>query len=46
MVGEIKKDVFLQATVIIVKKDRNAKIALNARELNKYVVNDKYPMFK
>ena len=43
-VGEIKEDVFLQPTVITVKKDRSVKIALDARELNKNVVKDKYPM--
>ena len=43
-VGEIKEDVFLQPTVITVKKDRRVKITLDARELNKNVVEDKYPM--
>ena len=43
-VQEIKEDVFLQPTVITVKKDRSVKIALDARELNKNVVKDKYPM--
>ena len=32
--GEIKEYVFLQPTVITVKKDRSVKIALDARELN------------
>ena len=45
-VNEIKEDVFLQPTVITVKKDRSVKIALDARELNKNVVKDKYPMPK
>ena len=43
-VGEIKEDVFLQPTVITVKKDRSVKIALDTRELNKNVIKDKYPM--
>ena len=38
------KDVFLQPTVITVRKDRSVKIALDARELNENVVKDKYPM--
>ena len=40
----IKEDVFLQHIVITVKKDRSVKIALDAGELNKNVVKDKYPM--
>ena len=43
-IGEIKEDLFLQPTVITVKKDRSVKIALDARELNRNVVKDKYPM--
>ena len=43
-VDEIKEDVFIQPTVITVKKDRSVKIALDARELNKNVIKDKYPM--
>ena len=43
-VDEIKEDVFLQPTVITVKKDRSVKIALDARELNKNVKTDKDPM--
>ena len=43
-VGKIKEDVFLQPTVITVKKDRSVKIAMDARELNRNVVKDKYPM--
>ena len=35
---------FLQPTVITVKKDRSVKIALDARELNKNVVEDEYSM--
>ena len=42
--GDIKEDIFLQLTVITVKKDSSVKIALDARELNKKVVKDKYPM--
>ena len=43
-VREIKDDVFIQPTVITVKRDKSIKIALDARELNQNVVNDKYPM--
>ena len=43
-VDEIRKDVFLQPTVITVKKDRSIKIALDTRELNRNVVKDKYPI--
>ena len=43
-VQELKEDIFLQPTVITVKKDRSVKIALDARELNKNVVKEKYPM--
>ena len=32
-VQELKEDVFLQPTVITVKKDRSVKIAFDAREL-------------
>ena len=42
-VVEIKEDVFLQPTVITVKKSRSVKIRLDARELMKIVVKDKYP---
>ena len=42
-VQELKEDVYLQPTVTTVKKDRSVKIALDARELNKNVVKDKYP---
>ena len=45
-VDEIKEDVFPQPTVITVKKDRSVKIALDARELNKNVKKDEYPMPK
>ena len=43
-VQDIKEYVFLQPTVITVKKDWSVKIALDARELNKTVVKDKYPI--
>ena len=43
-VDEIKDDVFIQLTVITVKKDRSVKIALDARALNKAIDNNKYQM--
>ena len=43
-VQEIKEDVFLQPTVITVKKDRSVKIALDARESNKNVIKDNNPI--
>ena len=43
-VDEIKEDVFLQPSRSTVKKDRSVKIALDARELNRNVAKDKYPM--
>ena len=43
-VDEIKDHVFIQPTVITVKKDRSVKIALDARALNKAIVVDKYQM--
>ena len=43
-VQDIKENVFLQPTVFTVKKDRSVKINLDARELNKNVVKDKYAM--
>ena len=36
-VNEIKDDVFIQPTVITVKKDRSVKIALDARALNQAI---------
>ena len=39
-----KENVFIQPTVITVKKDRSVKIAVDARELNSYVTKDKYQM--
>ena len=35
---------FIQPTVITVKKDRSVKIALDARALNQAIVKDKYQM--
>ena len=43
-VAEIKDDVFIQPTVITVKKDRSVKIALDARALNHAIDRDKYQM--
>ena len=43
-INEIDENVFIQPVVITVKKDRSVKIALDARALNKEVVNDKYQM--
>ena len=43
-VDEIKENVFLQPTLITVKKDRSVKLALDARELNRNVVKDRNPM--
>ena len=41
---DIKKDVFLQSTVINFKQNWSVRIALDAREQNKNVVKDKYPI--
>ena len=43
-VKDIKDDVFIQPTVVTVKKDHSVKVALDARELNKNVKKDKYQM--
>ena len=43
-INEIKVDVFIQPTVITVKKDRSVKIALDARALNQAIEKDKYQM--
>ena len=43
-INEIKDDVFIQPTVITVKKDRSVKIALDARALNRAIDKDKYQM--
>ena len=40
----IKDDVFIQPTVITVKKDRSEKIALDARALNQAIDKDKHQM--
>ena len=42
-INEIK-DVFIQPTVITVKKDRSVKIALDARAFNQAIEKDKYQM--
>ena len=41
-INEIKDDIFIQPTVITVKKDRSVKIALDARALNQEIEKDKY----
>ena len=43
-INEIKDDVFIQPTVITVKKDRSVKIALDERALNQAIDKDKYQM--
>ena len=43
-VNEIKDDVFIQPTVITVKKDKSIKIALDARVMNENIKKDKYQM--
>ena len=43
-VKNIRDDVFIQPTVVTVKKDRSVKIALDARALNAAIKKDKYPM--
>ena len=43
-IDEIKDNVFIQPTVITVKKDRSVKKALDARALNKAIDKDKYQM--
>ena len=43
-INEIKDDVFIQPTVITVKKDRSVKIALDARALNQAIEKEKYQM--
>ena len=43
-VGKIQDDVFIQPTVITVKKDTSVKIALDARALNQSIAKDKYQM--
>ena len=43
-IDEIKDDVFIQSSVITVKKDRSVKIALDARALIQAIDKDKYQM--
>ena len=43
-INEIKDNVFIQAEVITVKKDRSVKIALDARGLNQAIDKDNYQM--
>ena len=43
-VEKIRDDVFIQPTVISVKKDKSVKIALNARALNEFIAKDKDQM--
>ena len=43
-VDKIQDEVFIQPTVITVKKDKSVKIALDARALNESIAKDKYQM--
>ena len=43
-VDKIQDDMFIQPTVITVKKDKFVKIALDARALNQSIAKDKYQM--
>ena len=43
-VDKIQDDVFIQMTVITVKKDKSVNIALDARALNQSIAKDKYQM--
>ena len=43
-VEKIQDDVFIQPTVITVKKDKSVEIALDARALNESIAKDKYQM--
>ena len=43
-VDKIQDDVFIQPTVITVKKDKSVKIALDAMALNQSIAKDKYQM--
>ena len=45
-INELKDDVFIQPTVLSVKKDRSVKIALDARALNQAIEKDKYQIPK
>ena len=43
-IDKVSNNVFIQPTVITVKKDRSVKIALDARALNRAIDKDKYQM--
>ena len=43
-VNKIQDNVFIQPTVITVKKDKSVKIALDARALNQSIAKDKHQM--
>ena len=43
-VSEIKDDIFIQSTLITVKRDKNIKIALDARAMNENIKKDKYQL--
>ena len=43
-IEKFQEDVFIQPTVITVKKDKSVKIALDARALNQSIAKDKYQM--
>ena len=43
-IDKIQDDVFIQPTVITVKKDKSVKIALDARALNQSIAKDKFQM--
>ena len=43
-VKKIQDDVYIQPTVITVKKDKSVKIALDARALNQSIAKQKYQM--
>ena len=43
-VNEIKDDVYIQPTVITVKRDKTVKIPLDAREMNENIKKDEYQM--
>ena len=45
-VEKLQDDVFVQPTVLTVKKDNSVKIALDARALNESIAKDKYQMPK
>ena len=43
-INEIKDEVFIQPTVITVKKDRSVKIVLDARAFNQAIEKEKYQL--